>query len=314
MVFTSLSDFFSHVLTLFIVFGMSVLHFFVPLPPSCALDVISPKGEQHITSTGTMMLQEGQQIQITWSGMNAKKATVNGVDESPLTGTESFTPTATTTYTYSFESGSHKALCSVEVRVERKPQAVATSTPVVAVQPKPPVVVPVPPPVTPPIVVVPPPVTPPTVPSVPLGPTTLVVWYIPLLSGGTVRAGQTVPVMYLQITNVGSASTIITGFWLTQKGSASPESVVGLSTIDDKGGSRGASEGDSLFTDYVALAPTDAHFEPGQLRLFTIKAKVASDVTSNIGEGITLVVSDVETSATVEGKFPIQGTTWTIAP
>jgi len=206
-----------------------------------------------------------------------------------------------------------------------KPAPVATTTPTVKIPPKPKPVVPVvPPKVTPPSVVVPtPPVPPPpppatTTPNVPEGPTTIVIGYIPLLGGGTVHAGQTVPVSYLQITNVGTASTVVKGFWVTQTGTAPASIVIGLSTVDDQGGSRGSSggmEGSSPFTGYLALAPADAHFEPGQLRLFTIKAKISSDVSSAIGQGITLVVSSVETSATVSGSFPIpaRGTTWTIA-
>jgi hypothetical protein len=103
---------------------------------------------------------------------------------------------------------------------------------------------------------------------------------------------------------------------MTQTGTAPANTVIGLSTVDDHGGSRGSvggSEGSSPFTSYTALAPSDAHFEPGQLRLFTIKAKITGDTGSLVGTSISLVVSKVETAATVEGTFPIRGTTYTIA-
>ncbi len=145
-----------------------------------------------------------------------------------------------------------------------------------------------------------------------VGKTTLAVQSIPLLSGGTVHAGESVPVAYLQITNIGSNGTVLTGFWVTQYGSASVESVIGLSTVDDKGGSRGSVVGSDLFEDDVALAPTDAYFAPGQMRLFTIKANVTDDIQEHRGTTLMLDLTGLETDATVRDEFPIEGTTWTI--
>lgn len=149
-----------------------------------------------------------------------------------------------------------------------------------------------------------------------VGPTTLAVQSVPLLVGGVVRAGGTVPVSYLQITNVGNEGTVLKGFWLKQNGSASVESIVALATVDDRGGSRGRAgrtEGVALFQNGAALAPTDAYFAPGQMRLFTVKATMSPDVSQHIGAQLVIDVASLETEAEVRGQFPIRGTTWVIA-
>ncbi|MDP1707268.1 MAG: hypothetical protein Q8L30_01830 [bacterium] len=145
-----------------------------------------------------------------------------------------------------------------------------------------------------------------------IGTTTLAIQNVPLLFGGTAHAGESVPVSYLQITNIGTACTVLKGFWIKQNGSASTTVVVGLSTVDDKGGSRGLTEGSLPFENGIALAPTDALFAPGQMRLFTIKAIMAHDVSPHVGTQLMISVISVETTATMRGQFPIQGTTWTI--
>lgn len=149
-----------------------------------------------------------------------------------------------------------------------------------------------------------------------VGTTTLAVQSIPLLVGGTVHAGQSVAVSYLQITNIGKEGALLKGFWIKQNGSASTTSVTGLSTVDDKGGSRGFSggvEGSTPFQNGSALAPTDAFFAPGQMKLFTIKAIMTNAISLHVGTQLMIDVTSIETTATVRGQFPIRGTTWTIA-
>lgn len=150
-----------------------------------------------------------------------------------------------------------------------------------------------------------------------IGTTTLAVQSVPLLFGGTAHAGESVPVSYLQITNIGTACTVLKGFWVKQNGSASTTAVVGLSTVDDKGGSRGligGHEGTTTpFQDGIAFAPTDALFAPGQMRLFTIKAIMTRNISPYIGTQLIIEVQSIETVAAVRGRFPIQGTTWVIA-
>ena len=153
-------------------------------------------------------------------------------------------------------------------------------------------------------------------PSNMIGTTTLAIQSVPLLVGGTVHAGETVPVSYLQITNIGSEGALLKGFWITQSGSAPVESIIGLSTVDDKGGSRGlngGTESSILFQNGLALAPTDAFFAPGQMRLFTIKAIMTRTISPYVGTQLMLEVASIETTAAVRGQFPIRGTTWTIS-
>jgi len=177
--------------------------------------------------------------------------------------------------------------------------------------------VPVPPTPAPPLIpkpVPPPKPIPPVVEIRDVGDTTLVVETIPLLAGGMVRAGETVPVAYLQITNVGDEGALLRGFWVTQDGSMPEEAVIALSTVDDKGGSRGfvgGTEDAELFKKGEAFAPTDAYFASGQMRLFTIQATMTATLSSYLGTTLTIEVAEMDTTAEVYGSFPLQGTTWT---
>lgn len=222
---------------------------------------------------------------------------------------------------------------TVVVAVAPPVVVVATSSPVITLPmasttaslPKkatPPIKIPVPPMYTPPIIVA---STTPLATSTEavststlvttIGTTTLAIQSVPLLFGGTVQAGKSVPVSYLQITNIGTAGAILKGFWIKQNGSAPGESIIGLSTVDDKGGSRGlagGTEGSILFKNGLAFAPTDAYFAPGQMRLFTIKATMTGVIAPYIGMQLMIDVVSIETTAAVQGQFPIRGTTWTI--
>jgi hypothetical protein len=145
---------------------------------------------------------------------------------------------------------------------------------------------------------------------------TFAVQSIPLLYGGVVHAGTAVPVSYLQITNTGTKEATLNGFWVKQNGSASPDAVIGLTTVDDQGGSRGSAggvEGSSLFSKGVAFVPTSAIFAPGQMRLFTIKAILTKNVAAHLGKQLALDVQSLDVSVKGNGVFPIRGTTWTIA-
>lgn len=309
---SSISSIFATVSTALLMMLSSIGAFLWP-SPTCSLVVATPTQEVTIVGTSNVVLKEGESLRITWQSEHAELASSVLLPNVALSGTETFVPTATTTYAYTFSRGGARVVCSVTAQV------IPTPPPVVAVV-VPPVVRPTTPPkpvVVPPVVSPPPVVVPPTT-SVPIGPTTLAVALIPLLSGGSVRSGQVVPVMYLQITNVGTASTVLKGFWIEQQGTADSEVVIGLSTVDDRGGSRGqvgGVEGNTPFEGDRAFAPTaEVTFQPGQLRLFTIKAHIARDVTANIGKAVALTARSLETEATVQGSFPIAGTTWIIYP
>lgn len=192
----------------------------------------------------------------------------------------------------------------------------AVSAPAPVPKKPPPVIIP-PPVVTPPPVIIIPTTTPPVATTTQtVGTTTLSVRSVPLLIGGNVHAGESVAVSYLQITNVGKEGAILKGFWVKQNGSAPGESIIGLSTVDDKGVIRdlvGGTEGATPFQNGMAFAPTNAFFAPGQLRLFTIKAIMTQSIYAYIGTQLMIEVSSVVTTAETKAQqFPIRGTTWTI--
>ncbi len=187
----------------------------------------------------------------------------------------------------------------------------ATTSPSAPATPKPKVPAPAPLPPVP----APNPPAPSPKPGV-VGKTTLAVGGIPLLTGGTVRAGGTVSISFLQITNIGAEGALLTGFLIKQNGSADTSVVIGLSTVDDKGGSRGlvgGTEGATPFKNKTALAPTEAYFAPGEMKLFTVKAMVTGNVMSYRGTDLMIEVTGLQTTASVQGQFPIRGTIWTIA-
>jgi hypothetical protein len=129
---------------------------------------------------------------------------------------------------------------------------------------------------------------------------------VPLLMGGTARAGQAVPVSYLKVVNTGKETATLTGVRLTQKGSAPTSAIASLTIKDDKDGS----QGQAAFTGANSLVPTNSVFAPGQMKLFTIKAVLAGNASMYAGKNLMLEVSGIEGGA--NGRFPIQGTTWTI--
>lgn len=145
---------------------------------------------------------------------------------------------------------------------------------------------------------------------------TLAVGLIPLLAGGVVSAGMSAPIAYLQMTNTGKENVTLKGFWLKQNGTAEGASIIGLTTVDDRGGSRGYSggmEGATPFHKGVAYVPTaPTLFAPGELRLFTIKAALTKNISAYIGKQLIVDVTGVDASASIQGTFPIRGTTWTL--
>ena len=146
----------------------------------------------------------------------------------------------------------------------------------------------------------------------------LKVAFIPLLTGGTAHAGQTVPISYLQLTNQSSTSIPVAGFWVKQDGSAPDLAVIGLTTVDDKGGSRGAvggAEGVTPFSNHLAFVPvTGVILTPGQTKLFTVKAQLSSKAAAFTGSTLMLDIANVDAQANLKATFPIKGVTWAVAP
>jgi hypothetical protein len=144
---------------------------------------------------------------------------------------------------------------------------------------------------------------------------TLTVSLIPLLAGGTVGPSGVVPVSYLQVNNTGTTTVRLSGFKLKENGSASDVAIIGLQTVDEKGGSRGlvgGSEATTPFVNGVAEATTNAILAPGEMKLFTIKVQVTSKAGQYAGSQIIISVTGLDATATAKGNFPIAGTTWTI--
>lgn len=144
--------------------------------------------------------------------------------------------------------------------------------------------------------------------------TTLSVSNIPLLWGGLARAGQTVPVSYLKVTNHGKESAFISGFYVEQRGTASTAALTRFSSYDDKAQVLASADAQAALENGRAFVPAPLTIEAGQTRLFTLKTTVAPYVLTHVGKQIQIVVSGIQTNAKkTSAAFPIMGTTWTVS-
>lgn len=141
--------------------------------------------------------------------------------------------------------------------------------------------------------------------------TTLSASPVALLFGGTARAGGSVPVAYVKLANTGAQAATISGFDLAQNGSAPGSSVIGFTTSDDKGGSLSSVSGS--FQNNRTFVPLAATINPGQFRIFTLKAQVAGNAGAYSGTQLKIDVTGVRSAGSVTGTFPMRGTTWTLA-
>jgi len=136
---------------------------------------------------------------------------------------------------------------------------------------------------------------------------------IPLLMGGTARANSVLPVSYLQVRNTGKEPASISGFWLRQNGTASTNTIVGFSSVDGTGGSIAATtQTGNQFKSGLAYAPSTAIIPAGGMKLFTIKAIMASNIAPYIGTNLMLDVTGIDSNGQVSGSFPIRGTTFVL--
>jgi len=151
---------------------------------------------------------------------------------------------------------------------------------------------------------------------------TLAVSPIPLLFGGVARAGNAVPVSYLQVTNIGKEALVLNGFNLMQNGTASVDVVSGFTLFDGTDAFLGSVEnvsgprGSALFKSNAAFFPAVVSFDPGQMRLFTIKAVITNNtgvLSQNFGKNLMLGLTSVDTNGSVRGVFPIRGVSWIIS-
>lgn len=154
-----------------------------------------------------------------------------------------------------------------------------------------------------------------TTPAVVKSDTTIVVVPVPLLAGGIARSGATIPLSYLQVINLGKASTTIHGFTVTQHGSAKTESITMLTVSDDSKllhGSVMTTDGSLVFKNASAFIPIEAVLAPGQMRLFTIKAVLVSNSAPYVGTQLKIDIAGTNTSSSLKNTFPIRGVVWTI--
>ncbi len=131
---------------------------------------------------------------------------------------------------------------------------------------------------------------------------------LPLLVGGNARVNGSVPVAYVRIGNPGKTATSVQGLALTQRGTADVKGVASFTTSDDKGGSRATHT--ASFKNGSAYVPLEATIAPGQTRIFTIKADLAS--TIDFGKTLQLEVASVDTGAKLTNMFPLRGVTWSL--
>lgn len=142
---------------------------------------------------------------------------------------------------------------------------------------------------------------------------TVFVEAIPLLIGGQLKTGATVPVSYLQLINLGKDPLTVKGFTVQQHGSASTDVIASLTVIDDAGRVIGSGQkGDVAFKNNKATVSADLTLAGGESRLVTIKVQATNDLMRHIGTQLKLDVTGVETNGSVSGSFPVRGTTWTI--
>ena len=145
--------------------------------------------------------------------------------------------------------------------------------------------------------------------------TIIVVVPVPLLAGGIARSGATIPLSYLQVVNLGKVSTTIHGFTIKQNGSTNIDAITALTVSDDSKllhGSVTKNDGSLVFKNGSAVVPIEAVLAPDQMRLFTLKAVLASTLTQYAGTQLKMDIVGVTTSALLKNTFPVRGVVWKI--
>jgi hypothetical protein len=143
---------------------------------------------------------------------------------------------------------------------------------------------------------------------------TLVVQTVPLLLGGVVQGSSLVPISYLQVLNIGKEEAHTKGFWITQNGTAPTSVIAGFSVTDDMGTiyPQIPMKENTMFTK-TTFIPVENTIAPSAMRLFTFKVQTIPYLSAYVGQQLKLDVTSVDTSATLQSRLPLRGTTWTIA-
>jgi len=278
----------------FLILGFALISFSV-LPgiaraaeaPACTLIVSTPQGNSVFSGDKDVSVRAGDRIFIGRIGQHATEARDQDGKSVSNVGLEVLAaPSKDRTYAYRFGSGSKEASCSVSLRVEKAVQEKQTEEKKAPSSEKR------------------------SSDAKPAAGGTLSVSQLPLLAGGSAAPGASVPVAYIKVSNPGTAATSLAGFSLKQSGSAPTDVITSFATNDDKGGSRATAKAE--FEGKEAFVPLQATVAPGQTRIFTIKAQLASGSGASAGKQLMLDVASVDTGASARGAFPIRGTTWTL--
>lgn len=285
-------------------------------PPECAVLTKTASGQfwPMINHKLYLIQNAGEPLTIIWGGANA--TTAHNEQGSPIafTGQQIVSPTQTTTYSYTFVgSEGAQTTCSVTTVVFGSRGVLQGNAGVNTTATAPTVTTVTSTPSTTTITTVPAGTN--STASTPPSLEPFSASEIPLLSGGYATPGSSVAVQYLKLVNLGKNNTFLPGIWLKQDGTAPVSSVIGFSSIDDKGtlsSSIGGTEGSTPFQNGRAFIPLNANFAPGQFRIFTIKAQISNNISASYGTNLVLDVVTVDTKGTVAGSFPIQGTTWVL--
>jgi len=138
--------------------------------------------------------------------------------------------------------------------------------------------------------------------------TTFVVESVPLLVGGIAKGGNTIPISYLQVLNIGKNLGTIESIKVKQNGTASVNSVVGFTVSNEQGVVKILTA--PVFKDGYATIPVVIPLQPNQMQLLTVKAIVAPNIAPYVGKQLKLDISSVTTNAKMQSTFPILGATW----
>lgn len=132
----------------------------------------------------------------------------------------------------------------------------------------------------------------------------LKVGMIPLGIGGTSRAGGSVSAALVEVRNTGTEAVTVTGFRVSQRGTASTNAIVELSSKDDKGMTSASTK--ASWKSNATVAPANAVIAAGGVKLFTVKALLGASAMP--GTTVILDVTGIESNAkTASGTFPIRG-------
>ncbi len=279
-------------------------------PPVCSMLTQTANNEfwPLINNKLYLLATAGEPITLIWGAANATSAYNDQGTPIGFTGVQTITPTRTTTYTFHFDSGSARTTCTVTAVIlgtvgQASNASVGPTTNATTV-------------VNPQTTTT---ITTPTASTSTPSTASFAVGEIPFLTGGTATPGATVAVQYLELINKRNQQTTLPGVWLRQNGTAPVSSIIGFTTVDDKAlfrTSTGGIEGSTPFQNGLAFIPLNAGFTPGQLRIFTIKAQISKNLTTNFGTayGTTLKLDtdSIDTTGQIIGQLPVRGTTWTL--